>query len=33
MDDPERDVYMRLCFAREDAMLDIALERIVSALS
>jgi len=33
MDDPERDVYMRLCFAREDAMLDLALERIVKALS
>lgn len=33
MDDPERDVHMRLCFAREDAMLDLALERIVKALS
>ena len=33
MDDPERDIYMRLCFAREDAMLESALERIVGALS
>src|SRR4030095_9757373 len=33
MDEPERDVHMRLCFAREDAMLDLALERIVQALS
>jgi aminotransferase len=33
MDEPERDVYMRLCFAREDAMLEGALERIVRALS
>jgi len=33
MDEPERDVYMRLCFAREDAMLESALERIVQALA
>ena len=32
MDDPERDVYMRLCFAREDAMLEAASERIERAL-
>jgi aminotransferase len=32
MDNPERDVYMRLCFAREDSMLDAAAERIVKAL-
>ncbi len=33
MDEPERDVYMRLCFAREDDMLQSAAERIVRALS
>lgn len=33
MDDPERDVFMRLCFAREDAMLEDAAERIVRALA
>jgi len=33
MDEPERDVYMRLCFAREDAMLEQALERIVRSLA
>ena len=33
IDEPERDVYMRLCFAREDAMLESALERIVRALA
>ncbi|MEK6325606.1 MAG: pyridoxal phosphate-dependent aminotransferase [Acidobacteriota bacterium] len=33
MDEPERDVYMRFCFAREDAMLDLAAERIVRALA
>ena len=33
MDEPDRDVHMRLCFAREDAMLESALERIVSALA
>ena len=33
MDDPERDVYMRLCFAREDLMLESVTERIVKALS
>ncbi|HVF89314.1 MAG TPA: pyridoxal phosphate-dependent aminotransferase [Blastocatellia bacterium] len=32
MDEPEHDVYMRLCFAREDKMLEAAAERIVSAL-
>jgi aminotransferase len=32
MDEPERDVYMRLCFAREDEMLEAAAERIVKAL-
>lgn len=32
MDDPEEDVYMRLCFAREDAMLEAAAGRIVQAL-
>jgi aminotransferase len=32
MDDPEQDVYMRLCFAREDAMLEAAAQRIVGAL-
>ena len=33
MDEPDRDVYMRLCFAREDAMLELAAERIVQALA
>ena len=33
MDDPEEDVYMRLCFAREDTMLEAASERIVRALA
>ena len=33
MDEPERDVYMRFCFAREDAMLEVAAERIVQALA
>ena len=33
MDEPERDLYMRLCFAREDAMLEAAAARIVSALA
>jgi aminotransferase len=32
MDDPEEDVYMRLCFAREDEMLEAAASRIVRAL-
>jgi aspartate/methionine/tyrosine aminotransferase len=32
MDNPERDVYMRLCFAREDAMLIEAAERLERAL-
>ena len=33
IDEPERDVFMRLCFAREDAMLKLAAERIVRALA
>ena len=33
MDEPEQDVFMRLCFAREDAMLEQAAERIVRALA
>lgn len=33
MDEPEQDVYMRWCFAREDAMLQAAAERLVEALS
>lgn len=33
MDEPERDVFMRLCFAREDAMLELAAERIVRVLA
>jgi len=33
MDEPEQDVHMRLCFAREDSMLEQAAERIVRALS
>lgn len=33
MDEPERDVFMRLCFAREDPMLELAAERIVRALA
>jgi aminotransferase len=33
MDEPERNVFMRLCFAREDAMLELAAERIVRALA
>jgi aminotransferase len=33
MEDPEEDVYMRLCFAREDAMLEAAAHRIVNALA
>ena len=32
MDEPERDVYMRWCFAREDALLEAAVERLVKAL-
>ncbi|HXG68454.1 MAG TPA: pyridoxal phosphate-dependent aminotransferase [Blastocatellia bacterium] len=32
LDNPERDVYMRWCFAREDRMLEAAAERIVRAL-
>jgi aminotransferase len=33
MDEPDPDIYMRLCFAREDDMLEAASERIVKALS
>ena len=33
MDEPESDVYMRLCFAREDKMLELAADRIVTALA
>jgi aminotransferase len=33
MDSPEKDVYMRLCFAREDDMLEAAAKRIIDALS
>jgi aminotransferase len=33
MDDPDEDVYMRLCFAREDGMLEAAAHRIVKALA
>jgi aminotransferase len=33
LDEPERDVYMRLCFAREDEMLAQAADRIVQALA
>jgi len=33
MDEPELDVYMRLCFAREDEMLHAAAERLTSALT
>lgn len=32
MDEPEEDVYMRLCFAREDEMLEAAAGRIIRAL-
>lgn len=33
MDDVERDIYMRLCFAREDAMLESAAQRLANALA
>ena len=33
MDDPDRDVYMRLCFARENVMLQAAAARIEEALA
>jgi aminotransferase len=33
MDDLDRDVYMRLCFAREDEMLQAAAERLTRALA
>jgi aminotransferase len=33
MENTEDDVYMRFCFAREDAMLEAAAERIVKALA
>ena len=32
MEEPERDIYMRLCFAREDEMLQAATERLTNAL-
>jgi len=32
MDEPEQDIYMRLCFAREDKMLEAAAARIEAAL-
>ncbi len=32
MDEPEEDTYMRLCFAREDEMLEAAAGRIIRAL-
>lgn len=33
MDDPDEDVYMRLCFARQDDMLEAASSRILRALA
>jgi len=33
MDEPEQDVYMRWCFAREDAMLQAAVDRLIKALA
>jgi aminotransferase len=33
MDEPESDVFMRLCFAREDKMLEQAIDRILGALA
>jgi aminotransferase len=33
LEEPDEDVYMRLCFAREDAMLKEAAERLVGALA
>ena len=33
MEEPERDVYMRFCFAREDEMLQAATERLIRALA
>ncbi|HWC76677.1 MAG TPA: pyridoxal phosphate-dependent aminotransferase [Blastocatellia bacterium] len=33
MDDPDEDVYMRVCFAREDSMLERAAENIIKALA
>jgi aminotransferase len=32
MDEPDQDIFMRLCFAREDEMLKAAAERITKAL-
>jgi len=32
-DEPDQDVYMRFCFAREDSMLESAAERLVSTLA
>jgi len=31
MDDPERDLYMRFCIAREDRMLEAAAGRLLAA--
>jgi aminotransferase len=33
MDEPDQDVFMRLCFAREDELLNAAAERIARALA
>lgn len=33
MDEPEKDVYMRFCFARENGMLELAAENILKALA
>jgi len=33
MDEPKQDVYMRFCFAREDAMLERVAEQLVNALN
>jgi len=33
MDEPEQDVYMRWCFAREDEMLQAAVDRLMEALA
>jgi aminotransferase len=33
MDEPDHDVFMRMCFAREDVMLKAAAERITKALA
>lgn len=33
MEEPEQDLYMRFCFAREDEMLEAATERLIKALA